>query len=367
MKRRYAALLAVGATALLTTSPVSAANPTWTRIASGLHNPRGVAVGPDGNVYVALAGVGAGTSVDALGPTGGVIKIQYPRSANPRTWTVASGLTSFGSSRGGETAGADGISVDQNGRIFTIMANSAAAQGFDDGQIGRLLRINADGSHSAVANVGDRDWKWSQHHISWAPHDFPDVNPYGVFVSNGHKYIVDAATNTLDRVRSDGSVQILAYYPNGAAADATPTCVTQGPDGALYVGTLSLVDSLFAGPPHPAASVWRVDPSAVNPRSEATVQNVATVYASGFWPITGCTMDAAGNLWVSEFATGAGLAGPTGGALVKVPWASPTDSSAWTTYAGLHSPGGVAVDAQGYVYVANRSTSPSGTVVRLKP
>ena len=316
----------VAVTAVLTTSPVSAASPTWTRIASGLHNPRGVDVGPDGNVYVVEAGVGAGTTDPAVGYTGEISKIQYPRSSNPRVWSVQTGLLSFGNQNGGDTAGPDGISVDESGRIFTIITGSAMLTNVSDPQIGQLLRVNGDGTWSAIANVGDRDYKWTQHHITWA-NDFPDADPYGVLVTHGHKYVVDAGSNTLDRVKSDGRVQIVAFFPNGAAADSTPTCVTEGPDGALYVGTLSLVDSLFAGPPHPAANVWRVDPSQLNPRSETSVQNVAQVWASGFWPITGCNFDNHGNLWVSEIATGVGGAGPTGGALVKVPWAYPTDSS----------------------------------------
>ena len=368
MRRMSVALVAGAAMALVTTMPVTASNPVWTRIASGLHSPRGVDVGPDGSVYVVEAGVGAGTSADAPGPTGEIIRIQYPRSAQPRIWSVATGLTSFGS-RAGETVGPDGISVDQNGKVFTIMAASALGTGFPDPQLGQLLRIKSDGSWVAVGNVGDRDWKWSGYHTSWAAHDFPDANPYGVLVTHGHKYVVDAGTNTLDTVTSDGHVHIVAFFPNGAAADATPTCITEGPDGALDVGTLSLVDSLFAGPPHPAASVWRVDPSQLDPRSESAVQSVAHVWATGFWPITGCNFDNQGNLWVSEFATGVGLAGPTGGALVKVPWAYPTDSSWWTTYGvgTLKFPGGVAADDQGNVYIANKSTSPSGTVLRLHP
>lgn len=373
MRRTSAALFAIAVTAALTAAPATAAkpmaaDPTWTRIASGLHSPRGIDVGPDGNVYVVEAGVGAGTNTPNVGPTGEIIKIQYPRAAHPRIWTVQAGLLSFGDANGGDTVGPDGISVDENGRIFTIITGSALQVGIPDPQIGQLLRVSGTGTWSAVANVGDRDFKWTQHHTSWA-NDFPDADPYGVLVTHGHKYVVDAASNTLDRIKSDGSVQIVAFFPPGAAADSTPTCITEGPDGALYIGTLSLVDSLFAGPPNPAASVWRVDPSQLNPRSESSVQSVAKVWASGFWPITGCNFDNAGNLWVSELATGADATGPTGGALVKVPWGVPTDSSARTTYGEgtLKFPGGVAADSQGNIYIANQSTSSSGSVLRLRP
>lgn len=82
-----------------------------------------------------------------------------------------------------------------------------------------------------------------------------------------------------------------------------------------------------------------------------------------------CNFDNAGNLWVSEIATGVDATGPTGGALVKVPWGAPTDAPARTTYGEgtLKFPGGVAADSQGNIYIANQSTSSSGSVLRLHP
>jgi hypothetical protein len=43
---------------------------------------------------------------------------------------------------------------------------------------------------------------------------------------------------------TDGSVQVLAFFPNTPLSDAVPTGLDRGPDGALYIGTLALVDRL---------------------------------------------------------------------------------------------------------------------------
>src|SRR3954449_6185682 len=104
MRRLGVAVLGVASATLLATSSVAAGGSSdWVRIASGLHSPRGVDVAPNGEVYVAIAGVGDGSPNGNPGPTGEVIRIQYPRSDSPRVKTVATGLPSVGSE--GESVG----------------------------------------------------------------------------------------------------------------------------------------------------------------------------------------------------------------------------------------------------------------------
>ena len=43
--------------------------------------------------------------------------------------------------------------------------------------------------------------------------DCVSANPYGVLALPGKTYVVDAGSNTLDLVRANGSVQILAFAP----------------------------------------------------------------------------------------------------------------------------------------------------------
>jgi hypothetical protein len=368
MNRLRVTLVYAGLAVLLAAAPAAASSPFHT-IATGLLNPRGLALGPNGRLYVAEAGVGAGTDSVEIGPTGRVIAIVRPGKAHPWIHTIRTGITSIGNQSGQATEGVGGISVDSNGIIWAIVGRSAKLAGSSDPQIGQLLRIQQNGAWTAAGNVGDRGYYFTKYHPGLDPGgQFPDSNPYGV-LADGHRYVVDAGANTLDVVKADGTVRVLAWFPNTQASDAVPTCVARGPDGALYIGTLALVDSLFAGPPHPAATVYRVDLSQTNPNNFTAITSVATVWAKGFWPIHGCTFGPDGSFWVSEIYTKVGPGGPGGGAIVRVPWHHPKDKSLRTTYGvgRLDAAGGIAVAGDGTVYVVNRTTSTDGEVLRFHP
>ena len=221
--------------------------------------------------------------------------------------------------------------------------------------------MSQGGQTRDLSAVGDFDYAWSQAHINLAPRDFPDSNPYGILALPGKIYVANAGTNTLDLVRPDGSEEILAFFPNSADLhDATPTCVAQGPDGALYIGTLTLVDSIVFGP---SAKVYRVDPAAADPSNLKTVTHIATLWASHLGPINGCAFGPDGSFYASEYFTSP----PFGmnGDVVKIPFNNPGQHISLTGRT-LVFPGGVAVGADGSVFVSNGSGEvPEGQVVRL--
>jgi len=160
-------------------------------------------------------------------------------------------------------------------------------------------------------------------------------------------------------VNPDGTEAILAFFPNNVIADATPTCIAQGPDGALYIGTLALVDSLVFGP---SAKVYRVDPSQADPSNMSTVLSLATLWASGLWPINGCAFGPDGSFYASELITSQKF---SGGDVVKIPFDTPTVHTPLTGNT-LTFPAGVAVGPDGNVYVSNGTAFvPQGQVVKL--
>jgi len=63
-------------------SPAVQAGDTFTQVWGGLHNPRGLAFGANGRLYVAEAGLGAGTIDDGIGFTGSIDEISNPGSAS---------------------------------------------------------------------------------------------------------------------------------------------------------------------------------------------------------------------------------------------------------------------------------------------
>ena len=329
------------------------ADPPYTIVTGGLASPRGLTFGPGGRLYVAQAGSG--------GNTGKISEITGPATSAPAVRDVVTGLLSIPGENPGEFVGVDGISALGNGNIAAIMAESEA--GGEESPAGRLLQVNTGGQWRDVANVGDFNYAWSVAHQDLAPNDFKpgDSNPYGVLAVPGGAYVADAGTNTLNFVKANGDVSILAYFPNNRIADATPTCIAKGPDGALYVGTLALVDSIVHGP---SATVYRVDPSQADPNDLDTVLTLATPWATGLYPINGCAFGPDGTFYASQLFTH-WAPGFDAGDVVKIPFATPTVHTSLTGGA-LTLPGGVAVGPDGAVYVSNGSAFvPQGGVLRL--
>jgi len=358
MKRPITAAVAGAClVATLAAGTVGAASPAFTVVVDGLHSPRGLAFSPNGTLYVAEAGLGSGTTATepGFGRTGRVSAVTGATGDAAMRHTLRAGLPSAAGSDG--TVGPAGISTHGNGNIDVIISLSQKETGLP-APIGDLLKLTPSGNSRVLANVGDFNFAWSADHHALAPHDFPDSNPYGVLAVPGGEYVVDAGTNTLDWVAANGRMKVLAFFPNNAIADATPTCLAKGPDGALYVGTLALRDSLTP-PQHPAAIVYRVDPRAAN---AANLLTLATPWATGLWPVTGCASDGR-NLYVSEYISSFGPGGPHGD-VVAIPFSSPTTHTSLTG-STLSFPGGVAIGPDGKVYVANMSTSDNGQVVRI--
>jgi hypothetical protein len=388
-------LISAVALAYLTVAPALAAGP-YTVVSEGLNNPRGLAFGTEGQLYVSQVGTG--------GTTGKITQIRDPESAHPHAQDLVTGLISIPDGGGG-FAGVAGLSVAADGTLYAIMQTIYTNPPTPPQLQGHLVKVNHGGKVGDVANVADFDFAWfAAHGTLGFPSDHPDANPYDVLVlpnamhmndrarqdadddcsdtRDGRgpagprgvcgTYVVDAATNTLDLVHTNGAKDVLAYFPDNAFADATPTCVAQGPDGALYIGTLAMVDSIFAPPtPIPAAIVYRVDPKAAKPGSLPTVLSLAKPWASGLWPINGCAFGPDGNFYVSELGNnfdptyGGGVGIFTGGDVVKIPFATPGVHLSLTGNA-LTMPAGVAVDGNGDVYVANGTAFvPNGQVVRL--
>ena len=296
-------------------------------------------------MFVAEAGLGAGDGhgvvAAGIGRTSSVSEIFLPSSAHPYSHRVVTGLSSVAVPNEGVT-GADGISIrDDHTYIAETGATAATlknllkqADSVSDthldtaNQFGKILEVfpNEEESSSddqvrrhfkTVAPVGDVDYAWTDdnQNAAFAPMgQWPDANPYAMLAIGGHQYVADAASNTIDEVLADGSVRILAYAPNPPVSDAVPTCIARGPDHKLYFGTLAF-GANFAfgmGGKSPQSKVYRFDPDA---SSSIQFLSEADVWASGFFPITGCGFGPDG-FYVTEYWTS--LAPPGGGDVVRV-------------------------------------------------
>jgi hypothetical protein len=338
------------------------------------------------------AGDGHGGFAVGVGLTASIAEITAMNSEHPRWRRIVTGLASVGDTENGfpEALGPSGISVHGAGGIYVTMGESGLGVGADvpdlpaaaRNQFGRLLKVTPSGRWKAVSDVGDYDYLWTGENKDqpWAPEgQFPDANPYGLLAVAERQFVADAGANTLNEVRANGSVRIIAYFPdpllplpNGTlvpVSDAVPTCVAQGSDGYLYVGTLAF-GANFArfgtnAPPNwallpPQSKVYRV-----NPNSAEVFLTEADVWASGFNPITAAGFHS-GALYLTEYATQDSVY--TTGAVVRVQVNGDGSAGTRTTLGvgALHQPNGLAFDKQGKVHVSNYSISAGGgQVVRV--
>ena len=373
----------VSAAMLFATAGVASAT-SWTisPVVGGLNSPRGVAFDGQGSMYVAEAGKFFNIAPGAFGAsqTGKVSKFTLAGGAPSLAWSKSFDSV-YDSSHGPEVLGPAGVSAmgsgcmkNSNGmregcQVLALISESKSGvdkttPGLNIPQIGHLYRLDgATGTPTDKSDVGDQQYAWAGAHASlWI--EFPDSNPYGVLVTTDpttdaiRTYVVDAGSNTVSEVMPDGTNRVIAFIPNDPVRDSTPTCVAQGPDGALYVGTLDLVANLFVFGPG-QSHVYRIDPN-----TSESYLTAAHVWARGLTTVTSCTFDRAGNFWATEMFEP--TSGPPGD-LVRIPFANPAS----LTHIGggaLPLPGGIAQGPDGAMYVTIGSANTalnSGAVVRV--
>ncbi|MEC4814133.1 MAG: ScyD/ScyE family protein [Scytonema sp. PMC 1069.18] len=358
---------------------------SFTVLADGLDNPKGLTFAPDGSLYITETGTGGkGASVLSAsgqgnlyyGTSGAVIKIE-----NGIIKRILTGLPSLAFPDGTGAAGAHDIKFDASGKPYVLIGYAANPSARDttlsDTDLGKVIAPDFDtNSWTTVADI-------SGYELANNPDGDEIVsNPLALLIDQDNIAIVDAGANDLLRVGTDGKhlkdIAVLPkllltnpVFPGSQSqvfdkghvppADAyrqtpsqlpiqqVPTSVTKGPDGAYYIST-------FTGFPFPEgqAKVYRLD-------SDGQL----TVYADGFTQLIDLTFDEEGNLYVLQFANQSGWKGKFDGSLIKV---SPdgTRTNLLSGH-GLEAPSAMTIGSDGAFYILNRGGRPKqGQVIRIE-
>jgi len=319
MRKWWISFTAAAAGMAMFLMPVAAraqapARPKVTVVASGLNNPRGLAFGPGGVIYVAEGGTGGTQSsagkcmqvVPPIGPyTGGFTASISRISAQGTRTVVASGLPSSQTSKlsGSLVSGVADVAFGPGGQLFALIAGAGCSHGLA-GTANEIVRVHGNGSATRVANLS----AFVKTHPVRNP-DKADFEPDGTwysFVAAGRGfYAVEPNHQELDKITAAGHVSRVIdfskFFP-GNTDWRGPTAMASHA-GALYIGTLT---------PFPvkvgAAQVFKVNPATGR----------FTVYAAHLTTVLGLAFCHDGVLYVLEMSVNNGGPAPATGEIIKI-------------------------------------------------
>ncbi|BAZ26425.1 hypothetical protein NIES4073_73320 [Kalymmatonema gypsitolerans NIES-4073] len=376
--------------AVFGTKPATAAS--FSVVADGLDNVRGLNFGPDGSLYITESGVGGdgrcipGPSLEGLdscaGTSGAVTRVKDGKQER-----ILTGLPSIALRPVGATGeGPQDIQFDAAGNPYLLIGygGNPTIRDFPENSPGWGQLYKVDFNTGSLTSLGD----FARYELANNADggNVLDVsgeiasNPYALAIKGNTAYVVDAAANNVLTVGLDGSNltsfvvlpkqkianpvfptpgpgQVLPpeapspdQIPDEVEIESVPTGAAFGPDGALYV-------SEYTGFPFPVgeARIFRVG-------SDGEV----TVYADGFTQLSDLEFDAQGNLYALQYSNAPQWLGVADASLIQIA----PDGTRTTLLSGngLESATALTVGPDGAVYVSSKGDRPVvGQVLRVDP
>lgn len=316
-------------------------------LVSGLLQPKGVKMGPDGMLYVAESGTGGNTPVEVDGVTynnGFTGRISRIDPETGERETVAEGLPSNAMAEGEAVGPAD---IDWiGGQLYYLQTHGGEAWGFPDNPTG-IYEVSDDGEVELVADIYEFNVENPVEAIDSGAQ--PDIevggNPYAMTVRNGAFYVVDGNHNRLMRVTTGGDIEEVVEFPDHPVS----TGIDYSGSGPFYVAYLGLGPF----PPEQGKVVTVAE-------SSGTIANVA----SGRSMLTDVEFGPGGQLYALQFNdTTAGefpAFGPFSGSLLRV-----SGSSMVPVVDGLSFAASVVFD-DNTAYISNFSVTPEGEIIKVE-
>jgi sugar lactone lactonase YvrE len=337
-------------------------------VADGLDNVRGLSFSPDGSLYVTEAGVGGDQLCDVsfnfpdqqacIGASGAVTRIKDGKQER-----VLTNLPSYALSPSGSQAiGANDIEFDAAGNPYLLIGLSAGVNSNNtppnSPNFGELYKVDFNtGALTSIADISS--YEFAKDPTVLLPNGFVGSNPYSFTIEGDTAYIANANRNEVLSVKLDGSnLKTLVEFPDQTLItptqevkyQAVPTGVAIGSDKALYVSQLTGVPI-----PEGKANIFRVGSD-----------GKATVYADGFTQLTDVAFDTEGNLYALQFANEAFYKGNLDASLIQI--APDGTRKTLISGSGLESATALTIGSDGAVYVSSKGDRVGvGQVLRIDP
>jgi hypothetical protein len=330
-------------------------------VATGLKNPRGVAVERDGTVLVAESGEGrpgcdAGDGTPCVGRTGAVYRVRGEQQGRVVTGLPSAAVT-MDDTRQTVVTGPVDVATGPFG--YVVLNGGGTDVAFRDGlgrdaaRLGTLHRAPAGRTYAdlvAYETRMDPDWVLG-HEPTEAEPTSVQSNASRLAETGGGYLVTDSAGNDLLGVSRSGKITTEAVFPHGTAGgegtEAVPGGVVRAPDGTVYVSDMG---GLRPG----AARIWKIEPG-----------HRPHVLAEGLTAVSDLGLDSSGDLVALSLTTGFDADGvPQPGALHAVDTAT-GEVGEIATGDRLTMANGLAVGPDDELYVTNDTVGTDGELLEI--